>query len=333
MRVLSSIEGFDREKAIRYECQEGHLSELSIGSFINKTSPKNVDKLRSLCADCNGYLCKKQEVDEIMGRLGFVLISLKKYNANGDWMVAYRCSCGNESATDFRNLKKPTRTGSCPKCQNNDNRADYNTIRDAFQARGCVLLTPGNEYRNNKQPLAFRCACGAESAIVYHDLVRGRLCRSCRSDRTKETSIQKYGVDNPSKCDEIKQKIVETTTANHGVPYAQQKPEIREKTTQTCLKKYGVLRAFVLPEVFEKIRRTHFEKYGVEFPLQSKDIQDKISLVFLDKLGAPRPFLSAQFLARMKEKYGHEWFCCTDAFRQCMLEKYGSEHYITFGSL
>jgi hypothetical protein len=123
--------------------------------------------------------------------------------------------------------------------------------------------------------------------------------------------------------------ILETTVKNHGVEYPQQNPAVRAKTDATSLKKYGKLRAFLLPEVFEKIRKTHKANYGVEFPLQAKEIQDKISLTFMRTLGATRPFLSETFLERMKEKYGHEWFSCTKAFKEIMLEKYDSEHYVT----
>jgi hypothetical protein len=127
----------------------------------------------------------------------------------------------------------------------------------------------------------------------------------------------------------VKKKIVDTMMKNHGVEYAQQKPEIRAKTDATSLEKYGKLRAFLLPEVFDKIRKTHKVKYGVEFPLQAKEIQDKITMTFMKTLNAPRPFLSDIYLQRMKEKYGHEWFCCTDAFKEVMVEKYGSEYFIT----
>jgi hypothetical protein len=152
---------------------------------------------------------------------------------------------------------------------------------------------------------------------------------SCKNDRSKSTSMETYGVDNPAKSEEIKQKIVDSMVKNHGVKYAQQKPEIRAKTDATSLEKYGKLRAFLLPEVFEKIRKRHKEKYGVEFPLQAQEIQDKITMTFMKTLNAPRPFLSEIYLQRMKEKYGHEWFCCTDAYKQVMLDKYGSENYIT----
>jgi hypothetical protein len=127
----------------------------------------------------------------------------------------------------------------------------------------------------------------------------------------------------------VKKKIVDTMMKNHGVEYAQQKPEIRAKTDATSLEKYGKLRAFLLPEVFDKIRKTHKAKYGVEFPLQAKEIQDKISMTFMKTLNAPRPFLSEIYLQRMKDKYGHEWFCCTDAFKEVMRDKYGSENYVT----
>ena len=264
---------------------------------------------------------------ELTQKLGFKFLSMETIGDRR--LIKYQCVCGNESSTDLRNLKRPDRKAQCPRCQNDPHKLDYDVLKKNFETRNCVLLTSRENYQNNKQRLDFRCVCGATSTIVHQDLLRGRLCMSCKNDRSKSTSIETYGVDNPAKSEEIKQKIVDSMVKNHGVKYAQQKPEIRAKTDATSLEKYGKLRAFLLPEVFEKIRKTHKEKYGVEFPLQAQEIQDKITMTFMKTLNAPRPFLSEIYLQRMKEKYGHEWFCCTDAYKQVMLDKYGSENYIT----
>ena len=332
MDVITSEKELKERNEIGFRCPMGHESVMAVGSFINKTSPKNFIKLRSICNECNTLSFKEDEVTEVTEKLGFVKLRIEKYGDDGTsngWVVYYRCLCGNESSTDLRNLKKPGRTSHCPKCQNDHNKIDYELLQKNFEDRGCVLLTPPFDYKNNKQKLDFRCACGHISSIIHHDLLRGRLCMSCKTDRSKSTSMIFYGVDNPSKNETIKKKITETMKKHHGVEYAQQSPEIRAKTTATSLERYGKLRAFLLPEVLEKIRKTHKEKYGVEFPFQSKEIQEKIEMAFMEKWNARRPFLSDAYLKMMKEKYGHEWFCSTDTFKQLMLEKYGSEHYVT----
>ena len=327
MNVTTSLQEFEKINQISFRCPSGHESSIAATSLNNKISPKNFAKLKSICADCNTILVKEAEAMELTHKLGFKFLSMETMDDRR--IIKYQCVCGNESSTDLRNLKRPDRKSQCPRCQNDSHKVDYDTLKKNFEARNCVLLTPREKYQNNKQRLDFRCVCGETSTIVHQDLLRGRLCMSCKSDRSKITSMETYGVDNPAKSEEIKQKIVDTTMKNHGVKYAQQKPEIRAKTDATSLEKYGKLRAFLLPEVFEKIRKTHKEKYGVEFPLQAQEIQDKITLTFMKTLNAPRPFLSEIYLQRMKEKYGHEWFCCTDAYKQVMLDKYGSENYIT----
>ena len=330
MEMVTLEAEFLETKKLSFRCSLGHVTTMIAGSFINKTAPKNTSKIHSLCTECEYIYQKNKEATELTDKLGFCFLRLERHPNNKDCInVYYRCLCGNESCTDIRNLKKPGRQSQCHKCQNHVHKVDYSLLMQHFEEKGCVLLTPPEAYKNNKQKLDFRCVCGNESEIVYHDLMRGRLCSTCKIDRTKTTSLEKYGVDNPSKSEEVKKKIVETTLKNHGVMYAQQSPEIRAKTDATSLQRYGKLRAFLLPEVFEKIRKTHKAKYGVEFPLQAKEIQDKISMTFLRTLGATRPFLSETFLQKMKEKYGHEWFCCTEAFKNIMMEKYGSEHYVT----
>ena len=41
----------------------------------------------------------------------------------------------------------------------------------------------------------------------------------CSSDKNRKTNMEKYGVDNPSKCEEIKNKKVQTSLKNYGVEY------------------------------------------------------------------------------------------------------------------
>ena len=319
MNVTTSLQEFETTNQISFRCPSGHESSIAATSLNNKIAPKNFAKLKSICADCNMILVKEEEAMELTQKLGFKFLSMETVGDRR--LIKYQCVCGNESSTDLRNLKRPDRKSQCPRCQNDNYKLDYDVLKKNFEDRNCVLLTSRENYQNNKQRLDFRCVCGETSTIVHHDLLRGRLCMSCKNDRSKSTSMEIYGVDNPAKSEEIKQKIVDSMVKNHGVKYAQQKPEIRAKTDATSLEKYGKLRAFLLPEVFEKIRKTHKEKYGVEFPLQAQEIRDKITLIY----GSPNYIISEHCKKRMQDKYGSEYFVTSQKYREFMLETYGAE--------
>lgn len=72
-------------------------------------------------------------------------------------------------------------------------------------------------------------------------------------NKFKETSISRYGLNNPAK--------------NHT---------IKEKAKQTCLKKYGCVSPMQNINVLNKSKNTALLHYGVENPIISKIVQDKI---------------------------------------------------------
>ena len=58
--------------------------------------------------------------------------------------------------------------------------------------------------------------------------------------RIRKTCLEKYGVDNPQKNDDIKEKRKQMCLEKYGVDNPQKNDDIKEKRKQTCLKKYGV---------------------------------------------------------------------------------------------
>lgn len=325
--MISSLADMTTTKKITYECPEKHISELSIDSFTNKSKPANMEKLFSLCAKCETRHQHEIEMKPRFDELNFTLLSFD-YDAEGYRKVTYECHCGNVSETDWRNIKKASRTSACLKCQNDDRKVNYDTLVNDFHERGCKLLTPKQEYRNNKQKLSFKCVCGATSEIVYHDLIRGRLCGACKQDRAKETMQNLYGVDNAFKSEEIKEKIKQTHQKNLGVDYPQQHPQVREKTETTCLEKYGRRWAFTSPEVYERIREVMIQKYGVKYPFQNSTILDKVKMTCRDRYGSDYYLTSDVCRQKMKLAHGVEYYGASKEFRTKMLEKYGSEYFI-----
>lgn len=325
LTLMVSKESLLSEKRVIYKCKDGHVNDLALASFNNKTSPRLMESLFSLCQTCQNLYIHEKEIRARLEELNFTLLSFS-YIDHGDRQVEYRCSCGNTSSTGWKNLKKSTRTNKCLKCQNDKNKVPYDTLYKTFIDGECVLLTKAEEYVNNKCKLKYTCVCGNIAEIIYHDFVIGKRCGKCKVSRTRKTNIEKYGVSNPFQSTEIKEKIKSTNVKKLGVEYPQQHPEVRAKTENTCLQKYGYKWAFVAPEVYTKIKRIFKARYGVEYPLQCAEILEKIKLVCQERYGADYFVQSDECKKKMLEKYGVEYFVQSEEFKKTMVEKYGAEH-------
>lgn len=313
MNILTSEEEYVKSKnedkiraLIKYQCENGHISEMTCASFVNKTSKTKTD----LCAQCNNEPKQDTKFDEwreeILQLTGHELLSYDPKTR----AVAYKCqNCKNISKSTIQNLKR--NQGVCVACSQKENRKNFEDIIEICNKQGLKCLMKSYEYTNNKQLIPYICVCGKKNEAVLNDIKRGKKCMECKSGKYKNTCLEKYGVENTFQALDIKEKIKESNLQNHGVEYPQQNDEIRKKTEQTCLEKYMTKWAFTQDYVFQKIRKTHLEKYGVEYPLQNKNIQEKIEETFMKNYEAKRPFLSETFQAKFKEqmisKYGYPY--------------------------
>ena len=110
-------------------------------------------------------------------------------------------------------------------------------------------------------------------------------------DKKKETYLEKYGVENPSQSKEIQDKKKETYLEKYGVTHHMLIDDIKEKVKQTCLEKYGVEHISQIEYVKEKVKQTCLEKYGVEHISQLQDIKDKKKDSCLEKYGVEHPMM------------------------------------------
>ena len=103
-----------------------------------------------------------------------------------------------------------------------------------------------------------------------------------RNEKSKQTCVKKYGVENPSQAESIKKKKEETCLKNYGVKsglcnrdkiiatnierYGVENPSqaesIKKKKEETCLKNYGVRNPLMSPDVRSIVSRTKMERYG-----------------------------------------------------------------------
>ena len=104
-------------------------------------------------------------------------------------------------------------------------------------------------------------------------------CRNkeCYTQKAKEVSLLRHGVDNYAKTKECRQKMESTMMRLYGVKNPLQSLEIKEKSKQTCIERYGTEYALQSEEVKEKKRNTLFEHYQVDVPAKHPTIKRKIS--------------------------------------------------------
>ena len=114
------------------------------------------------------------------------------------------------------------------------------------------------KYKLEKRPL---CLCGKETNFLIGKNKYALYCsRGCKKSLDYKlinritTVKEKYGVDNISQLDEIKDKKIKTNLFKYGVENPSQNEEIKEKIKQTNLGKYGVNHIFQNKEIRNNIQ-------------------------------------------------------------------------------
>lgn len=187
--------------------------------------------------------------------------------------------CNNEAVYQFKNgsfccSRHPS---GCPELQ----RRKKETCKNKY----------GNEnFRNVAKSKTTR-------AERYNDYGNNRR-------KAKNTCTARYGVDNPSKCQTVKDKKIATFDNNYprdsdeyNALMSQKKYSwstkdhelINEKRETTNLAKYGVTNPGKLEETIAKRKDTNFRRYGVEHASQSIEIRKKIERTCFERFGVSNP--------------------------------------------
>ena len=157
-----------------------------------------------------------------------------------------------------------------------------------------INLTPGKCASCDKEP-TFR------NIVVGFDKYCSIKC-SANSDSTKEkykeTCIEKYGTDAPSKLGEIQVKMKDTCKEKYGVEFVSQLQSTKDKSKVTCLEKYGDESASRNESVKEKLKETTQRKYGVNSTYQlPKSIENRHKTT-TEHFGSISPFASKEVQAK-----------------------------------
>lgn len=127
-------------------------------------------------------------------------------------------------------------------------------------------------------------------------------------EKRRNTSNERYGVDNPSKSPAIKERIQFTFQERYGVNSASEIEGVREKQRQTLMARYGANNPLQSKEIHDKVKKTNIERYGVETPFQSKEIKEKIRATSMERYGVPHPQMSKEILDRRVQSYYDNFF-------------------------
>jgi len=167
------------------------------------------------------------------------------------------------------------------------------------------------------------------------------------TEQRKNTSIQKYGVDNPAKATQVKDKIKKTTQSNHGVSnyaltdqFSEQmknyhaelseevKDQIRDKRKQTCIERYNAESPLQSDEILAKCKQSMLDLYGVEHALQSEEIKQSFLDTMNERYGKSyytQLHLDDEFIKNIRDI---DWF--TEQLKTKSLQQIASENNMTY---
>ena len=185
------------------------------------------------------------------------------------------------------------------------------------------------------------------SNLIYQSCCSAKCGHILGYQKSKETCLKKYGVENGGGSKQALEKIKQTKLRKYGDPNYMNRKKIfqtclekygrksgfnYQKSKETCLKKYGVENGGGSKQALEKISHTIKEKYGVEFFYQSKEFKEKSKETCLKKYGVEYPSQSNEIKEKTKktclERYGVEYATQSNEIK----EKISRTNIIKYGS-
>ena len=153
-------------------------------------------------------------------------------------------------------------------------------------------------------------------------------------EKSKKTNLEKYGCENVSGSQLIKDRKKETNLKNWGVENVFQNEEIKNKLKKTCLEKYGVEHPLQNEYLLKKSNDTCFLNNGVKYPTQSKKVIEKRKENNLEKYGVEHYTQTEKYksdvLLSNNEKYDSDWYMGSNNFKEkskiTNLFRYGVEY-------
>jgi len=215
------------------------------------------------------------------------------------------------------------------------------------------------------------CLCGHEATSLTQMKRHRRVCetwqkrdkKALANARRRETSLERYGVEDARRTTEANSKRTATNRERYGAanPFSKEssvfdkvqeslvgkrvglkgqdnpfaKPEVQKKIRETMEFKYGAANPQQVPEIRAQTRQTNLERYGHEETLAVPEIRDRIRETCKEKYGGPAPSCDPDVQEKQQEtnmdRYGVPWTCMDPEIRRQQLDtmekNYGSHFF------
>lgn len=149
--------------------------------------------------------------------------------------------------------------------------------------------------------------------------------------RRKESNLKKYGVDNPAKSEEVKEKTKATCIEKYGTTSPSQNLSIREKQVNSCLLRYGVKNPQQNSIIKSKQRNTLYNNFGVTSPLKSEELLNKVKSTNIARYGVDNISKLEETKTKISEtnllKYGVKFISQSDEFKRKQIATRLKSHY------
>lgn len=132
----------------------------------------------------------------------------------------------------------------------------------------------------------FKLTCGARKCCQNHPQTNKKRqetaiknygsLKAALHDKAKVSIQKKYGVDNVSELDWVKEKKKETSREHYGTDYPWQSDKGKNEQKNGVIKKHGVTNISMLDEIKEKKIITSLKNWGVENPSQCLEVRKRI---------------------------------------------------------
>ena len=180
------------------------------------------------------------------------------------------------------------------------NKVKWDRKQKGFKKFCSCKCAQGNELTKRRRidtcMMKYGCRSSAQSSEVKNKIsqamnnmsedtkyeIRNKILNTCNSryggigfaskqlsDKVKNKVRERFGVDNASQSESIKQKKISTSMIHFDTENPMQSSQVKEKNKSTCIEKYGVENVFQSEEIKEKMKNTCLERYGVEHYSQS----------------------------------------------------------------
>jgi len=165
---------------------------------------------------------------------------------------------------------------------------DIKYLEDLLAKDNALLLNTPDKLHGGVI-IDFECKCNTHVTKLFRDIkyYGGAYCKECRNknktQKIKDTCLERYGVVNPSCIQDIKNKKEATYLEHYGM-HPRKTEEVKEKYKKKCLERYNTDNTAKIQEVRDKIKQTFEEKYGGH-PMHNQTVKDKVKDTCLERYG------------------------------------------------